>query len=95
MSYPSTARLRVWRDPQRPPNQRILEIAYHDGREFGHTWEIHDWTPELEGKWTFNRGDVPIASEWWPAEYYHDTLQGLLDHLEATFAEGVPANRPD
>lgn len=101
--YPSTARFVVSKDPARlnikGEKDRILDIWYQSGptaapRHFGHTWDIRGWGPENEGKWTFNRSDVAIENEWWPAIYQHDTLAGLLYHLEATFVEGVPANVP-
>lgn len=104
MSYPSTARFFAAKDPERRniegDTDRVLDIWYRPtlnvpAKHFGHTWDIQGWTPELEGKWTFNRSDVAIANEWWPASYQHESLQALLDHLEETFVEGVPANQPD
>lgn len=97
--YPSTARFFVVRDPLRGPTDHVLEVMYRATpeaapREFAHVWDIRDWAPKDEGKWTFNRSDVCIANEWWPSLYTHDTLAALLDHLEATFVEGVPANQP-
>ncbi len=103
--YPeSTARFAAYRDPQRrgidgEPSS-ISEILYRTNenvpwQEFAHCWKMHNWAPEDEGKWTMNRSDVCIANEWWPSEYQHDSLQKMLDHLEATFIEGVPANQPD
>ena len=101
-SLPSTARFFAVRDPNRigidGKPSRILEIMYrtpgNEPREFAHTWDIRGWASENEGKWTFNRSDVAIENEWWPAIYEHDTLAHLLNHLEETFVEGVPANRP-
>lgn len=99
-----TARFYVVRDPNRlgidAKPSRIMEVMYKatpesEPREFGHTWDIRGWGPEDEGKWTFNRGVVPIANEWWPPIYVHNTLQDLLNHLEETFVEGVPANIPE
>lgn len=102
--YPeSTARFSAYRDPLRlsidGKPSRISEIVYRstpDGepQEFAHCWQIRGWAAEDEGKWTINRSDVCIANKWWPAEYRHNTLQDLINHLEATFVEGVPANQP-
>lgn len=100
---PSTKRFFAIRDPDRRgidgKPSRILEVMYRASpedtpREFAHVWEIRGWAPEDEGKWTFNRSDVCLANDWWPVIYTHDTLQDLLNHLEETFVEGVPANRP-
>lgn len=99
-----TARFFVLRDPNRRgidgKPSRIFEVMYQPdptkpAQEFAHIWQIRGWGPEDEGKWTFNRSDVCIANEWWPAIYKHETLQGMLDHLEQTFVEGVPANVPE
>lgn len=99
-----TARFFVVRDPNRRGidgrPSRICEVMFKstpdsEPREFGHTWDIRGWGPEEEGKWTFNRGRVPIDQAWWPAIYVHNTLQDLLNHLEETFVEGVSANVPD
>jgi len=104
MTYPSTARFAASKDPARlnikGEQDRVLDIWYQASptdapRHFGHTWDIRGWDPKDEGKWTFNRSDVAIENEWWPAVYVHDTLAALLDHLEATFVEGVPANMPN
>lgn len=98
-----TKRFFVMRNPLRrgidDKPSRIMEVYYQPEpgiapREFGHVWDIRGWTPEDEGKWTFNRSTVCIENEWWPAIYTHNTLQDLLNHLEETFVEGVPANRP-
>jgi hypothetical protein len=106
-TYPSTARFVASKDPARlnirGEKDRILDIWYcpapgAERRHFGHTWDIQDSHPlmqDVNGKWTFNRSDVAIENKWWPAIYQHDTLAALLDHLEATFVEGVPANQPD
>ncbi len=104
MTYPSTARFFVVRDPDRRDIEGkpspILEVMYRatpdsEPREFAHVWTMHGWGEENEGKWTFNRSDVCIANEWWPALYKHASLIDLLTHLESTFVEGVPANQPD
>ncbi len=97
--YPSTARFFVIRDFERPADSPILEVMYRatpdaQPREFAHVWPVRGWRPADEGKWTFNRSDVCMANEWWPADYIHDTLADLLNHLEETFVEGVPANQP-
>ena len=102
--YPSTARFFCVRDPERRgidgQPSRIVEVMFRatpdaEPREFAHVWEIRGWKPEDEGKWTFNRSTVCILNKWWPAVYVHDTLADLLNHLEDTFVEGVPANQPD
>jgi len=94
----STKRFIVIHDPNRRgidgKPSRICEIMYK-GREFGHTWEIKGWAPEDEGKWTFNRSTVAAENNWWIAIHTHNTLQDLLNHLEETFIEGVPANVPE
>lgn len=95
-----TARLiAVWRPEPDSNTRRIVDISYRlttsaSAQDFGHAWVMRNWPPEHEGKWVFNRGDLPISQDWWPAEYCHPTLAALLDHLEATFVEGVAANKP-
>lgn len=95
----STLRFFVVRDPARAASDPVLDIMYRGdlnrpAREFAHVWQVRGWEPEREGQWTFNRSDVAIENRWWPAIYDHDTLQAMLDHIEATFEEGVPANQP-
>lgn len=105
ISLPSTARFFAHKDPARlnikGEPDRILDIWYRSepnqpARHFGHTWDIRDSHPlmkDVNGKWTFNRSDVAIENEWWPAVYRHDTLADLLNYLEETFVEGVSANQ--
>jgi hypothetical protein len=102
--YPFTARFFAAKDPARlnieGQPDRVFDIWYQRERgvaaaHFGHSWTIQDWAPEDEGKWTFNRSDVAIVNNWWPAIYQHDSLAALLEHLEQTFVEGVPANEPN
>lgn len=73
MTYPSTARFFVVKDPARlnilGKPDRVLDIWYRPNlnvpaRHFAHTWDIRGWAPEDEGKWTFNRSDVAIENEW-------------------------------
>lgn len=103
VKFPRTKRFSIVRDPNRlgidGKPSRILEVMYHrtpdsEPEEFAHIWIMRGWSPEDEGKWTFNRSTVCIKNEWWPAEYKHDTLESLMQHLEETFVEGVPANQP-
>ncbi len=103
MTYPSTVRFFASKDPKRlnikGEPDRVLDVWYRTTSDatpqhFGHTWDIRGWGEENEGKWTFNRSDVAIANQWWPAVYTHATLTDLLTHLESTFIEGVPANQP-
>lgn len=98
-TYPSTARFSISRNPRRDSTDRVLEVMYQatpdaQSAEFAHVWAIQGWDPKDEGKWTFNRSHVAIAHQWWIGIPVHDTLADLLNHLEATFVEGVPANRP-
>jgi hypothetical protein len=81
---PRTERFYVG-EPASYPDDSIFTVYYH-GHHFGHTWkEAGSWGPEYAGKWTFNRGRVCIDAKWWPAQYHHETLAGLLQHLEDTF----------
>jgi len=80
-------------------NDRLFHIWYRgdlnrSARLFGYSWNVQGWGIQYDGDWTFNRSDVAIENKWWPAIYQHDTLTDLLNHLEETFVEGVPANRP-
>lgn len=98
-TYPSTARFSISRNPRRGPTDRVLGVMYRATpdaplAEFAHVWDIRGWDPKNEGRWTFNRSTVAIANQWWIAIPVHDTLADLLNHLEATFVEGVSANRP-
>ncbi len=59
-------------------------ILTHNGADVGNAWVIPaDWG-EYAGKWTFNRGNIPIALEWWPEQYDHPTLEALLEHIDQT-----------
>lgn len=102
----TTAHFTASKDPTRlniaGNPDRVLDVWYQNTpteapRHFGYCWDIQDSHPFMarwNGKWTFNRGEVPIDNRWWPAIYHHETLSDLLAHLEATFVEGVPANQP-
>ncbi len=53
---------------------------------FGHAWILDkSWGGEHAGKWTFNRGDVPIKMDYTPEEYYHDTLEKMLEYFEKDY----------
>ena len=82
----STENFVVFKDPLRDPKSLILTINYK-GNHFGHTWQLNeDWAgAATAGTWTFNRGDVAIANEYWPPVYNHASVQDLLNHLEETF----------
>lgn len=104
--YPSTARFFISRNPERLSTDPILDIKYRRDSaspllHFGHTWVIEGYGPEYDGRYWFNRADVAIEHEYWdtdgghPSKTTYDSLAALLDHLETTFQEGVPFNRPD
>ncbi len=36
---------------------------------------------EDAGKFTFNRGVIPIKLEWWPEIYTHSTAKDLVEYI--------------
>jgi hypothetical protein len=84
---PKTENFYVARYEFRPTNDPVLTIYYH-GYQFAYVWQVPaSWDQDNAGKWTFNRGEVAIKNEYRPPIYEHDTLEGMLAHLEATFKE--------
>ncbi len=103
MNYPSTARFSIVKDPNRRgidgKPSAILEIMYraigsNTLEEFAHIWQVAGWSDDINGKWTFNRSNVCFKYEYWPGEYYHNSIEDMLNYLEGNFHE-KSANKPD
>ena len=74
------------------------EIATESGEHFGFCW-LNDnqssWNAKGANKWQFNRGAIPIMFNWWPDEYYHDTLESLVRYMEENFPASPLPERED
>ncbi len=99
----NTKRFYVIRDPNRlditGKPSKIMQVMYKPDKgsiaeEFCNIWEVKGWSPEIDGKWTINRTDICFKYEWWPGEYYHNSIKNMLDYFEENFHE-TSANKPD